>query len=97
MVEETRRAVDLHKPLDSKTKELKSFKPNLAAKESVFKEQSSLKGTLQMQLYAACAEIGCGERVVLDFVKHLCTGYTTLMRAQALRYHDRLHAVLGDV
>lgn len=50
----------------------------------------------EIDLKVARADILRGERVFHDFVERVCTGYTTLLRAQVSSYRDRLNTVLGE-
>lgn len=53
-------------------------------------------GRLELQLWTARATITRGERVIHDFDKRACTGYTLLVPAKEAGYWDCLKALLGD-
>lgn len=96
LAEETGRAGDLQKRLDIKTKKLEIAKKDLEAEESVLKKQSRKNGTLEIEGRAARAAISRKERLINDFDERACTVHTTLVRAQASGYLDRLNSVLDD-
>lgn len=94
--EKARRAGEVQKRLDIKTKEQELVKRDLEAKELVVEERCSNKITLKMELKTARAVIGRRKMVIHDFTKRVCTGYTTLLHAQTFRYCDCLNDLLGD-
>lgn len=94
--EKAGRSGDPEKSLDAMTKELQSALTDLRAKKAVLKEEGSDKGALEMELRAAPVRNGRREKIIYNFTKRLCTAYTTLMRAQASGYRNRLNAVPGD-
>lgn len=96
LAEKAERTGEVQKRLDAETKESDSIRRYLEAKKSVPKEQSHDKITLKSDLKAARVWIGREERVFQDFAEHVCTGYTTLIRAQAFSDCDGLSTMLDD-
>lgn len=54
------------------------------------KKKSGDEGRLEIELDAGWTATGRGMKVIHDFPEHVCTGYTSLMRAQPSSYHDLL-------
>lgn len=90
------RVGEMQRRLKSKVGELVSTKQALEAKKPALKEKIYEYGRLKLELRAARSAIGRKERVMHDLAGLICKGYTSLMRAQALSYRNRLTTLLGD-
>lgn len=96
LVEEAGRARDLQKRLDDKIGELVSAKKEFTSNGSDLEEKRRNNGHLKVELGVVQAAFDRDGRVIHDFARRVCTGYTSLMRAQDSSCLDRLKTVFSD-
>lgn len=87
---------ELKKRLDAAVGELAFEKQSQKAREVALKKMLLDYNRLELELRGVGAAISRRERVIRDFDERVCTGYTSLVRAQASSYRDCLKVLLSD-